>query len=382
MASPTAAVDGSLRRTRRRHHLHPHRQGSAAGRDHRSIADHHPAQDHLRDHRAARRDRLGDHRVLPRGDGQRGLVRHRGHLHLRHRLPVLRPADRDEDRPPARRQRHARRTFRERHRLHADRPAGAVRPPLRGDRRRGPAGRPGAGHADGLSAGHHLDHHRRGVRRLCAGLPGAVDLHPAARPLSRPDGPRRTRRDRRRRRHRRRARHHGDPARGAGPGGGRRAGREPVGRLLDRDDHPDRHLHGPVPAVPAARPGVRGVADRRRPAAARRDLRRLGRRNRLGHRLVHTVQGDAVVVHHHLRLRRVGAAGVAAAGPARLPVDVHEGRHHRAAGARHPAGPPDHGGARHLPVRQQAARARSSPARCSRSCSSPSPAARCRASTR
>ena len=34
--------------------------------------------------------------------------------------------------------------------------------------------------------------------------------------------------------------------------------------------------------------------------------------------------------------------------PARLPVDVHEGRHHRAAGDRHPARPPDHGGARGL----------------------------------
>ncbi len=146
------------------------------------------------DHRRARRGRVGGHRVLPRRDGQRGLVRHRRDLHLRHRVPVLRPADRDEDRSPARRQRHARRAFRERHRLHADRPAGAVRTPLRGDRRRRAAGRPGAGDADGLSAGHHLDHHRRGVRRLRAGLPGVVDLHPAARPLPRADGPRRTRR--------------------------------------------------------------------------------------------------------------------------------------------------------------------------------------------
>ena len=32
--------------------------------------------------------------------------------------------------------------------------------------------------------------------------------------------------------------------RGAGAGGGQRAGREPVGRVLHRDDHPDRPLHG------------------------------------------------------------------------------------------------------------------------------------------
>ena len=72
--------------------------------------------------------------------------------------------------------RNARRGLRERHRLHADRPAGAVRPSLRRDRGRGSAGRPGAGDADGLSAGHHLDHHRRGIRRMRAGLPRAVDL--------------------------------------------------------------------------------------------------------------------------------------------------------------------------------------------------------------
>ena len=40
------------------------------------------------------------------------------------------------------------------------------------------------------------------VRRLRAGLPGAVDLHPPPRPLPRPDGPRRARRGRRRRRDR------------------------------------------------------------------------------------------------------------------------------------------------------------------------------------
>ena len=137
-----------------------------------------PAQDHLRNHRDHRRDRVGDDRVLPRGDGQRGVVRHRRDLHLRHRVPVLRAADRDEDRPTARRQRHARRALRKRHRLHADRPAGAVRTPLRRHRRRRSAGRPGAGHADGLSAGHHLDHHRRGSRRLCSGLPGAVRSPP------------------------------------------------------------------------------------------------------------------------------------------------------------------------------------------------------------
>ena len=41
---------GPHRRARRRRHVYPHGQGSAAGSDHRPIADHHPAQDHLRHH--------------------------------------------------------------------------------------------------------------------------------------------------------------------------------------------------------------------------------------------------------------------------------------------------------------------------------------------
>ena len=258
------------------------------------------------------------------------MVRHRGDLHLRDRIPVLRAADRVEDRPSARRQRNARRGVRERHRLHADRPARAVRPSLRRDRGRGSAGRPGAGHADGLSAGHHLDHHRRGIRRMCAGLPRAVDLHPTTGPLAGSDGPRRTRRRRRRGRHHRDHHDHDDPAGGAGTGGGAGARAEPVGCLLDRDDHPDRALHGRLFALPASRSGVRGVADRRCAAAAGRRRGRLGSRNILGCFMVRSFRGDAGVVPHHLRLRRLGAAGVVAARSARLPVDVHEGRHHRA----------------------------------------------------
>ncbi len=160
---------------------------------------------------------------------------------------------------------------------------------------------------------------------------------------------------RRRRRDHRRAGHHGDPARCAGPGRRRRPGRKPLGGcLLDRDDHPDRDLHGPVSAVPAPGPGLRSLADRRGAAPAGSRGRRLGRRNLLGgHRLVHPVQGLAVLGDHHLRLRRLGAAGVVPAGPARLPVDVHEGRHHRPARRRHRAGPPPHhGGPRGLGVRR------------------------------
>ena len=65
-------------------------------------------------------------------------------------------------------------------------------------------------------------------------------------------------------------RHHGDHHRGARAGGGQRPGRKPVGRVLHRDDHPDRPVHGLLPAVPAPGRVVGGVRDRRRAAAARR----------------------------------------------------------------------------------------------------------------
>ena len=297
-------------------------------------------------------------------------------------FPVLCAADRDEDRQAARRPRHPRRDLRERQGLHAHRPAGAVRPPLRRDRRRRPAGRAGAGDADGLPARHHLDHRRRGVRRMRPGLPGAVDLDAPTRAVTGPDGPRRTR-----------------ASSAVSP--------RSIGVLvimvillavlalvvvnaLAESPWGVFSIAMTIPiacswastCVPAARQGVGGVADRRRAAAAGHRLRRLGRRNRLGRRLVHAVQGHVGLVHHRLRVGRLGAAGVAAARAARLPVDLHEGRHHRAAGDRHPARPAGHGGTGGLRRSPSTATARCSPARCSRSCSSRSPAARCPASTR
>ena len=89
------------------------------------------------------------------------------------------------------------------------------------------------------------------------------------------------------------------------------------------------------------------------------------------------------LVHRALRLRLpgLGAAGVAAAGAARLPELVHQDRHDRAAGVRRddreprPADAGVHASSR--PAAARSSRARSSP-----SPSSPSPAAPSRASTR
>ena len=65
-------------------------------------------------------------------------------------------------------------------------------------------------------------------------------------------------------------------------------------------------------------------------------LRPDGRRDPGARRLCSTTRGRATGAdRHRLRLRRLGAAGVAAAGAARLPVDLPEDRHHPAAGDRH-----------------------------------------------
>ena len=171
-------------------------------------------------------------------------------------------------------------------------------------------------------------------------------------PVAGPNGARRARRRRRRRRHHRDLDHHDDPACSPRPGGGAGPGGKPVGCLLDRDDDSDRHLHGDLPSIHPARAGVGGLSHRRSPADVGHRVRRMGSRKLLG-RMVSPLTGHVVVVLDHLRLRRLRVAGVVPAGTPRLPVDVHEGRHHRAAGSRHPDRPPGHGGARGVGVRAQ-----------------------------
>ena len=96
-------------------------------------------------------------------------------------------------------------------------------------------------------------------------------------------------------------------------------------------------------------------------AAAAGDRRRRLGAGLVAGRHVHAVARDAGLLPGRLRLLRLGAAGVDAAGAARLPVDLHEDRHHRAARGRRPrdaAGDAERGGHRRSPP---TARARSSP---------------------
>ena len=138
-------------------------------------------------------------------------------------------------------------------RLPADRPARAVRPSLRRDRRRRPARRPRARRPDGLPAGDDLDHRRRHLRRRGAGHGRPVLLDAPRRQEPRADGARRDRAGRRRRRAGRGAGDHGDPARGPRAGRRQRAGELAVGHVQPRDDDPDRVLHGLLHARDPAR---------------------------------------------------------------------------------------------------------------------------------
>src|SRR5690606_20481962 len=109
---------------------------------------------------------------------------------------------------------------------------------------------------------------------------------------------------------------------GAGDDRGEGAGGKPLGHVHGDRDHPHRDLHGRLHALHPARQDRRDLGGRHHPAG-RRDLVRR-RRRRASH------LGPGLHLHRHpdhldadrLRFRRRGAAGVAAAGTARLPVDL------------------------------------------------------------
>ena len=129
-----------------------------------------------------------------------------------------------------------------------------------------------------------------------------------------------------------RAGDHDHPARGARAGGGQGAGREPVGPVHHRDDDPARAGHGRRHCDS----GGRQVHRRQRLRRGRPAARGVGREVSAGHgagaRPSTLDAHDARLGDHDLRLRGLGAAGVAAARAARLPEHVHEDRHGGRAG--------------------------------------------------
>ena len=156
---------------------------------------------------------------------------------------------------------------------------------------------------------------------------------------------------------------------------------EPLGPVHDLRDDSDRAADGLLHAVHPARAGRRSLGVRRG-AAAPVDLPRARRRRRSDVGAdVHPQRPAAGLGADHLRRHRREPAGVADARAARLPEHLPQDRHDRRAGDRHLLRRAEAGHAGHHPVPRRHA-GRSSPASSSRSCSSPSRAARSRASMR
>ena len=128
----------------------------------------------------------------------------------------------------------------------------------------------------------------------------------------------------------------------------------PWGTFSHRDDDPDRAVHGLLPARAAARAGCsRPPRSASRCCCSRSSAGGWVAGLRASPTPSRSSRETLVLLPGRLRLRRLGAAGVDAARAARLPVDLHEDRHDRAARDRHPrdaAGAAEPGGHRRSPA--------------------------------
>ena len=156
---------------------------------------------------------------------------------------------------------------------------------------------------------------------------------------------------------------------------------KPVGHLHRILHRADRIHHGHLWPLHTARPHPGNVGHRLRAADGGAGLRPHRGRDAGARRVLQSERPDAGLDHHRLRLRRFGAAGMAAACAARLSVDLHEDRRDRAAGDRASSSCVPTCKCRRSP-NSSTAPARSGPAASSRSCSSRSPAGRCPAGIR
>ena len=119
------------------------------------------------------------------------------------------------------------------------------------------------------------------------------------------------------------------------------AGRQPVGHLHGRRDHPDRDLRW-ASTCAYIRPGAIGevsVIGFVLLMLAIVDGQRVAEDAGLGG-LLHLHRHAALLAADRLRLRRLDPAGLAAARAARLPFDLPQDRHDRRACARHPGRAP------------------------------------------
>ena len=204
--------------------------------------------------------------------------------------------------------------------FYPDHQVGALRPPLRRDHRRRPAGRPDAGGAVRLGPRLHLAGRRCLPGRRRPRRDGAVGVDAPRRQVARRPGQDRDRPGGRIRRHLRRPVHADGRAGRPRHRRRQRPGRQRLGHLHHRHDHPDRDVHGHVDVRVAQGPDRRGHGDRRRRHAGGGGRRRAAQPPRLDARqllppVAHADRPGPL----RLRLHRLGAAGVAAARAARLP---------------------------------------------------------------
>ncbi len=291
-----------------------------------------------------------DGRFASRRANQCHVAGGRSRLHLRAGLPLLQQIHRGQSSDPRRPARHSRRTPGKRPRLCSHQQVGGLRTSLRRHRRARTSGRSGAGGAIRISSRNLVDTGRRGLRRLRAGFRDSAVLGAARRQVAHRNGARRNWTPRRTGGLRRRDQHHRDPARGLRPGRGERAQGQSVGHVHHRDDDSHRAADGRVSAHPAARQSAGDIGARICPGDARDLGRTVGLADRVGGALVHLLGPGAGDSDHHLRIRRFGAAGLAAAGAARLPEHVREAGNHLTAGARNRRAPshPAHAAAHSL----------------------------------
>ena len=190
--------------------------------------------------------------------------------------------------------------------------------------------------ADGLPARHPLADRRRSPRRRGAGLHGPVHLQPPQRPLAGRAGARGNGPGGRDHRAVRRLPDHDHHPRGARADRGEGSGRQPLGHVHRPRDHSHRAVHGRLHALHPPRPDRRDL-DHRGVPPARFDLARRAGRGQSGMGAAFHLQWNPDHLDaDRLRRRRLGTAGVAAAGAARLPVDLPQDRHHHRPGDRHP----------------------------------------------
>ena len=117
--------------------------------------------------------------------------------------------------------------------------------------------------------------------------------------------------------------------------------RQFLGHVHHRLHHPDRPVRRPVHVPHPQGADRRGVADRRRLACWRPRSPATGFPARRWKPYFSLTQGTDRPRPGGLRLHRLGAAGVDAALPARLPVELPQDRHHRSAGRRRVRRQPD-----------------------------------------